>query len=158
MQTCKILLTRSKGVLGAGIRLQTRSIVDHSALLFDRGIVIESTWPKVRQTKFPAWLRGRNRRLVEQYIIPGDLDVDAVYDFARNQLGKPYDVSSVLRFVTRQQAHRKSHGWWFCSELIFAAIAKGGLELFHNTEPYEVSPGLLRRSPLIQLEKTYNDK
>jgi hypothetical protein len=38
---------------------------------------------------------------------------------------------------------------WFCSELVFAALAHAGVHLFARIEPWAVSPGLLAISPLL---------
>lgn len=80
--------------------------------------------------------------------------VKAARDFAFAQIGKRYDYTMVARFVTRRQESRKSSGKWFCSELVFASVCKAGLDLFRATEPWEVSPGLLARSPFLALHRT----
>jgi hypothetical protein len=67
-------------------------------------------------------------------------------EFLKPQIGKGYDKTMVVRFLTRFQESRKSKGKWFCSELAFAAVREGGVELFARTEPWEVSPGMLNRS------------
>lgn len=81
-----------------------------------------------------------------------DLTLDQANEFERflfAQLGKRYDWSSVLRFLSRRQASRRSREVWFCSELVFAAFQHVGIDLLARTEPWEVSPGLLARSPVI---------
>jgi hypothetical protein len=52
--------------------------------------------------------------------------------------------------VSRRQASRKAAGVWFCSELAFAAARQAGISLLGATEPWEVSPGLFARSPLLR--------
>lgn len=76
--------------------------------------------------------------------------VEKIDAFVRGQLGKPYDYTMVARFVSRRQASRTESGKWFCSELVFAALLHAGIELLRGTEPWEVSPGLLARSPLLR--------
>jgi uncharacterized protein YycO len=78
-----------------------------------------------------------------------DAVADTVWEFARGQLGKPYDWTMVLRFISRRQESRKSRGKWFCSELVYASFQKAGVDLLRDTDPWEVSPGLLARSPLL---------
>src|SRR5690606_21875536 len=70
--------------------------------------------------------------------------------FLEKQTGKSYDYRMVFRFITRLQETRKSRGKWFCSELVFAALQQCGIDLLSRTEPWEVSPGLLARSPYLQ--------
>lgn len=77
-------------------------------------------------------------------------DVAAVERFLLDELDKSYDYGSVLRFVSREQAARRDSGKWFCSELVFAALQKGGLNLLSRIEPWAVSPGLLAYSPYLK--------
>ena len=76
--------------------------------------------------------------------------VEACLKFAVDQIGKGYDYTMVARFISRRQASRRTSGKWFCSELVFAALQKAGVDLLARTEPWEVSPGQLARSPLLK--------
>jgi uncharacterized protein YycO len=148
----KILLYSDPGIIGTLIRWQTRSPVNHAAILIGDD-VYEATMPRVRVRRF-----GRRDELAEVYAIedlcfgPGTHGEASVRRFLLKQLGKPYDFSSVARFVTRKQERRESAGHWFCSELVYAALAKAGLRVLERSEPWEVSPGMLRRSPLLRRE------
>lgn len=51
-------------------------------------------------------------------------DPKAAYDFARAQLGKPYDTLGVLGIGLHRDWQRPSA--WFCSELFEAMLAAGG--------------------------------
>lgn len=79
--------------------------------------------------------------------------------FLEAQLGKKYDYTMVIRFITREQETRASSGKWFCSELVFAAFLAAGIALLARTEAWEVCPGLLARSPSAKpaYEKTLSD-
>ena len=68
--------------------------------------------------------------------------------FLGRQVGKPYDLSMVIRFLTRQQETRESKGKWFCSELVAAALGKA-VPVLARIEPWAVSPGMLSYSPLL---------
>lgn len=148
----KILFYRNPGIVGSLIRWQTRSPVNHAAILIGDD-VYEATMPRVRVRRF-----AQRDEVAEVYALedgcfgPGTYGEGSVRRFLLKQLGKPYDISSVARFVTRKQARRDAAGFWFCSELVFAAVEKAGLRLLERTEPWEVSPGMLRRSPLLRRE------
>lgn len=144
----KVLLYKTPGLVTAAIRWQTRGTVDHAALEFGGREIIEATWPRVRR-RFSRLL-PRDRRSVEVYEVDATRDqANAVRDFCLRQVGKRYDLSSVFRFVSRKQASRKAAEVWFCSELVYAGLREGGIDLFQRTEPWEVSPEMLRRSPLL---------
>jgi hypothetical protein len=77
-----------------------------------------------------------------------------VWFWAKDELAKDYDYTMVARFVSRRQASRTESEKWFCSELVFAALRKAGIELLRDVEPWAVSPGLLAKSPLLNFVKT----
>ena len=76
--------------------------------------------------------------------------VDILMKFLEAQMGKKYSYGMIARFITRKQVDRKASQTWFCSELVFAALQKAGVELFARTEPWFVSPNLLVRSTLLK--------
>jgi uncharacterized protein YycO len=143
-----IALHKGKGFIGRVIKWQTRSVYSHASLVFDElgGAVVES-----REFKGVRWLAAlepskdvdlfRVELKREQYL--------AIRNFAFGQLGKPYDYTMVLRFISRRQASRAQSGKWFCSELVFAAFKEAGINLLERVEPWAVSPGLLALSPLL---------
>jgi len=140
-----IHLFRGSGILGWLIRKQTRKEFAHAEIEIDGILYAADAGKGVTQTfatgeedsvRIPVYLpRPRKARL-----------------FVRKQLDKKYDYSSVLRFVSRRQATRKSSGKWFCSELVFAVCMVGGLRLFNNCEPWEVSPGIIPWSTAIDAD------
>lgn len=67
--------------------------------------------------------------------------------FAMAQVGKKYDYLGVARFVTRRPS--KGNEKWFCSELVFEAFRRAGVNLFHRIEAWEVSPSMISYSPLL---------
>lgn len=151
----QIGLFKSRSLLSGLIKLQTRSPYSHAALMLEDGVVIE------------AWTSGgvRMTDLAIGHVAGTEIDVfdvagmnserdEIVFEFAKSQIGKAYDFSSVLRFVTRCQADRTSSGAWFCSELCFAAYQKAGINLLERIEPWAVSPGMLAYSPLLKFNKT----
>jgi uncharacterized protein YycO len=89
---------------------------------------------------------------VDLFLVDGltETQEEDVAWFLFQQLGKPYDWTMVARFVTRRDESRASSGKWFCSELVYAAFKQAGVPLLRATEPWEVSPGLLAKSPLLR--------
>lgn len=144
-----VCLHRAPGLISTLIRWQTRSPWSHASLLFPGAGVIEAReFAGVRA--LPA-LDPKPGESIEVFAVRGLTPAQecAVFDFAQRQLGKPYDYTMVARFVSRRQESRPSSGKWFCSELCYAALLHAGVPLLRCTEPWEVSPGLLARSPLL---------
>ena len=143
--TIHILLYQTKGLIGSLIRWQTRSRYSHASLLFDKTIIIESHFKT-----------GVISRSVEEC----DLDAHActfeisednefkIKKWADETIGYKYDWQAILRFLSRRRMTNDFK--WFCSEHVFEALLQGGIRLLINTESWEVSPGLLARSPLLQ--------
>ncbi len=130
------------------IRWQTRGIYSHVGISID-GIIHEAREFKGVIQRAAEKYDGR---YFDDYKINITLEQELELEkFLRRQLGKPYDYTMVLRFITRQQESRKSTGRWFCSELVFAAFQKVGINLLERCEPWEVSPVLLSLSPMLKL-------
>jgi uncharacterized protein YycO len=141
------LYKNQNGLISSAIRWQTRGIYSHSAIIVD-GVLYEASEFKGVHNKIAE---KRNDRYFDDYqIVLTEKQEEDIAKFLDRQLGKPYDYTMVLRFITRQQEDRKSVGKWFCSELVFAAVQKVGVNLLNNAEPWEISPVLLSFSPLLQ--------
>lgn len=141
----RIGLHRRRGLIAASIRFQCRGEYSHASLVLPSGDLIEAQYPDgVRRThRYPM-------EDVDVFTVPQSPEqACAIFDFATAQIGKPYDLAMVFRFVTRAQVDRKASGRWFCSELVYAAFRKAGLPLLGRTEPWEVDPVMLGRSPLL---------
>lgn len=70
--------------------------------------------------------------------------------WAESHVGDKYDWVAIFRFISRRrwQSNRR----WICSEWIFRDFLDHGIRLLAETEDWEVSPGLLVRSPLLTRE------
>lgn len=132
------------------VRWQTRSPYSHAALLLPCGQrVIESyPGPGVRIRHLDAADIEKMHTFNIEGLTP-DLSRQALA-FCERERGKPYDWRSVLRFISRTPA--RENGRWFCSELVYAALAHVGIHLLARIEPHNVSPGMLTLSH--QLHKT----
>jgi uncharacterized protein YycO len=139
-----IALFRGRGVISTAIRWQTRSRFSHAALLDADGSIIEAWQGKgVRRHRLEDW------QDIDIFRIEASrLETERALSYAADQIGCGYDYLSVLRFVSRRHAPENSR--WFCSELVFAACCHAGINLLRDTQPWEVSPGMLARSPLLQ--------
>jgi uncharacterized protein YycO len=152
----KIALFKGSGIIATLIRWQSRSSYAHAAVIDENGVVYEALTTGVRSAQL--WTTDHTRSdydLFEVETTPEQNDM--MRSFLWRQLGKRYDFTMVLRFLTREQETRNSTGKWFCSELVFAAFAYAGIKLFERTEPWEVSPGMLARTPLARVYVAQNE-
>lgn len=140
----KILLFRGRGVLSQLIRWQQRTEFSHAAVLLYDLEIIEAWQGKGVQRKKLTSLE--NIMVLECPGMTQQQEFD-VYSFLMSQAGCGYDYLGVLRFVSRRRNTTNSE--WFCSELVYAAFLSAGIQLLARSEPWEVSPGLLARSPLL---------
>lgn len=139
-----IVMSKRKGFFSSLIKWQTRGPYSHAYIVI-RGMAYEADWRGVRKYRFNTLRKHEEAWSVPLFVASR---ITRARMFAEAQVGKKYDFSSVLRFVSRRQASRKSAGVWFCSELVFAIFKHAGLLLL-RAEPWEVSPNLLTRSTLI---------
>lgn len=141
-------LHRGTGVISKLIQFQTRSPYSHVSIV-DGAVLLEAKEGRgvIHERPVAAVLAAEAVDVVAVRCTPAQRE--SALAFARAQVGKRYDYTSVARFVSRRQARRKDAEVWFCSELAFAAAQQAGLDLLRETEPWEVSPGLFARSPLL---------
>ena len=149
MSTLRVCLHHSGGWIARAIRWQTRSYWNHASVLVGNTLVEALPGPGVSARRTLA--DAQRTEDVRVFTIPHLTDEGAakVVAFLDAQLGKPYDKTMIIRFVTRQQANRRQRGQWFCSELVFAALQAGGVNLLSRIEPWAVSPGTLALSPRL---------
>ena len=153
----KILLYKGKSLISKAIQFQTRSEYSHCALQLDDHFIVEA-WHVggVRGIRYSGEGHASGT-VVDVYGIhpAAEYDADLVGTFIRKQLGKKYDFWSVGRFLSRRDA--PANDKWFCSELVLAALAAGGLDLLHINHA-EASPRDVSISPMLHYEKTiFND-
>ena len=151
--TARIWMFRGRGLVPTLIRVQSRGRWNHAAIELGGDVYEAREWRRVmvRPARVVLGDAIEKRGDVMAFgleLTEGQLEEMRIW--LRDQIGKRYDWSSVFRFVTRRQARRKSAEVWFCSELAFAACKTVGIDLLARTEPWEVSPALLARSPLLK--------
>lgn len=141
-----IALHRGTSIVSRLIAWQTRSYsgYSHVSLVLPSGRQIE------------AWSNGvhinntfdSHGSAVDFFTVEATDDAIArMVAFAQGEVGCKYDWLGDINFVTRLRGANDNK--WFCSELAYATLAAGGVNLFRDTQAWEVSPGLLARSPLL---------
>jgi uncharacterized protein YycO len=131
------------------IRWRTWSDISHTAAFVGAtgDEVIEAWEGSVRRQSWKVGHASGTR--IEIYRVPCTLDQRReFYNFLSGQIGKPYDYSGILGFMLRAKTESKDS--WFCSELVFSAARAAGIDLLSRIEPYQVSPGDLNVSPLLE--------
>jgi uncharacterized protein YycO len=150
----RVLLFKGRGAMSMAIRWQSRSIYSHTAIQLNDGSIIES-WQGsgVQHKDLDDWDDIDAFEIVDAPDLGVELDTEGCEEFLRAQLGKGYDYTSVLRFVSRRKGGNPDR--WFCSELVFAALAHAGVNLLERCEPWRVSPGMLAWSPFLRLSRRH---
>lgn len=148
-----VCLHRGTSLISKLIRWQNRSAYSHASIVLPGGSHVES-----REGKGVLWhdeFTLTNPSEIVDWFEVRDLteaQIDQLEIFLSVQRGKPYDWPMVLGFVSRSAVEgTHSAGKWFCSELVFAALAAIGHPLLARTVAWEVAPGLLKRSPRLHL-------
>ena len=126
----------------------TRSKYCHAAIIQSDGSLIEAI-EGVGVHRLPALPAGDTCDLFT-VCGPSSLSEISVERFLGAQLGLPYANLDIVGFLTRCP-EQKQAGAWFCSELVYAAIRAGGVELLARVEPFQVSPGSLAMSPYLEM-------
>lgn len=143
----RFALYKGTSIISRAIEWQTRGKYSHAAMILNDGSVVEAKeFIGVRRTLGLKSPKGVRVEVFEVQTSP--LEDLIIKNFLLAQIGKRYDYSMVLRFITRQGYDPESKKKWFCSELVFAAFRKAGIRLFERTQAWEVPPQMLARSPL----------
>lgn len=141
----KIAMYKGSSVESKLILYFSRGGYSHSAVILNDGSIIEA-----------IEFHGVRRRasvtdeLTADYIIDiFDVKTTKKQDkiikrFLLKQIDKGYDYWSVIGFVVYDSEEgRCSYGKWFCSELVFAAFKKAGINLLERVVAWKVSPTIL---------------
>jgi len=156
-------LYRGKSWVSRAIMFQTRGEYSHAAIHFN-DYVIEpwaSSFFKLngKVYKRPFGEGHKKDTPVDIFTLDSnqiDMEKLAIANaWLLEQVGKAYDFRMVAGFVTRRHSeNRKNSNKWFCSELVYAYLVKLGVIVFERTLPFEVSPTLLKRLPLLEERHT----
>ncbi len=149
----KILLYQGKSWVSRAIQWQTRSKYSHAAIMLDDGSVIEA-WHigGVVHSKTISTVHSPGTTVKVFKVVP-KIDKAGVVRFAKYQSVKKYDFGPILRFLSRRAEPIDNK--WFCSELVAAACAAGGVHLLSKTTPHShLSPRDISLSPLLKQVNT----
>jgi hypothetical protein len=149
----RLVFFKGQGVFSRLIRWFSRGRFDHVAILDDErgelyeararcGVVVSPAGPRLALSPpFEVFSPVERLGVIERAI---------VRDFLRGELGKPYDLPAVLKFVTRRRETNPA-ARWFCSELAVEAFRVGGRVLM-RAPAWKISPEVLSYSPALRHE------
>lgn len=141
----KILAYHGKSWISRAIQWQTRSPYSHVGIELDDGSVIEA-WHVGGVSHSPDYRALHSSgTMVDVFIVDKDFDKSLTENFLQKQIGKKYDYSAVLRFISRRDEPADDR--WFCSELVFAAMPF----LLNNISPSYTTPRDVTMSPYLSL-------
>ena len=148
----RVLLFKDRSPWSKLVKFATWGPYSHAALLTPEGTVIDC-WPKIGVQEVPlAALPHRKGTPVDVFDIDHPhFNPKAALDFARRQIGKPYDLAAIVGLLLHCRTEHP--GWWFCSELLHRSVAFGGTLLL-NCPSYKVTPSMLAWSPRLRLAYT----
>jgi hypothetical protein len=169
-----LLFYRGTSLVSRVIKGFTWSKYSHVSIVPSDGFHLELNKAKYMAEcrLFEAWHKGepsgvvRRRGIhdahkkgtrIDVFGVEATVKIAAVLAFLESQVGKRYDFRGVLGFVSRRDG-AQAQDKWFCSELAFAAVQAGGVDLLRDIEPHRVSPGLLSKSPLLKQVGTISTK
>ena len=140
-----ICLYKGKGIVSRGIRFQTRGTYTHASILLDENHVFEAR--EFRGVKISEITEKDD---IDYFHIDiTEQQADELIQFLAKQKGKGYDYWSIWAFIARAKENRASLNLWFCSELVFAALKKIGINLLERIKAYMVDPYRLSTSPIL---------
>lgn len=148
----RIALYRGTGFIDKSILFFSRGGYTHAAvLLYDDTVIEAYPFKGVRRRKSLMDKMGKDVK-VEVYDVPTTgIQDEIIKKFLTDQLGKGYDYWSVIGFVVYSSKEgRKSYGRWFCSELVFAAFQKAGINLLERVDAWKVSPTIISFTPSMR--------
>jgi uncharacterized protein YycO len=141
----ELLFYKPANLIGKLVCWQTRSQFCHVAVHFEDCTVIEALYKDgVIKRNYD---KDKDTDCITLRICVDKTAEESIHCWLENQVGKPYDYLAILRFLSRRKMY--SNNRWFCSELAYEAFQQAGVNLLKHTQPWEVSPGLLLRSPLL---------
>jgi hypothetical protein len=136
--TVRILYCRSRDIFSPLLRAAMWSPWSHEALVIgdEEDTVIDATFRNggVRRRSLSAVLAHSSRHEFRDISCPYPV---LAYNFARSQIGVPYDTWGVLGIGLHRDWQAEDA--WFCSEFAEAAVAAGGNQRFVNY-PRRVNP------------------
>ncbi|GAB2455790.1 YaeF family permuted papain-like enzyme [Comamonas humi] len=155
LQAGDILLSSGPGLNAIGIRLSTLSPVSHAALYLGDGRVVDAVGSGVRELPLHAFIDEADAVVAFRHPGLQDGHLPPLADFARAQVGQPYNLAGVmlqapfalerrvcelpllpgpvrdfcLRGIALVQLGAGPNDRFFCSQLVLEAYKRAGLPL-----------------------------
>ena len=143
-----ILLFKGNDLVSRLIRWWSRSTYSHAAILVNETVIESYPGIGVRTRKWNTI----NRSEVDIFQIKdASFNWEKAAIFCWKEIGCKYDWRAIFGFIARTKARQPSVTRWICSELVYASVREGGIELLARVEPIEVSPAMIGYSTLLQL-------
>ena len=161
LKRCDILLYKGESFTGRLIEWKTQSQYSHVAVVVEPQIYLGIESNTGTQSGVRAFdLRKLDSECVDVYRLKSEWPVDRekVISFLVEHLGAPYDwwgvagLTVLKLFGLQAQANRFQKGKdYFCSELVYEAFQKGGLDIVPQIGEADItSPGDIALSPRLQ--------
>lgn len=141
-----IIRFTSKRHLGSRLlALLAQSEWANHCMLFDGGMAHEAVcWHGVRYVPCDVSMRGVKMFQDMQLTVP---DIDAMRAFLRSVNGAGYDWMGALGLPLLRSDNWQDPSKWWCSELILAALAAGGLQVIDFNDVERGTPNDLMQYP-----------
>jgi uncharacterized protein YycO len=132
----KVMFCRSRTPSSWLVRALTWSEWSHVVLLGPDGIhTVEARWPRVKHaTRAEVERDNHVIKVVNLYCLYPQL----AWNWALDQVGKPYDLTALFGFMIHRDWARPDR--WFCSELIAMAFQHGAAPLFRQDMIDRITP------------------
>lgn len=139
MQIC-VRFVDSSGLITEAIKLETWSPFSHCELITQDGMgafgARSSGGVQIRQLDYEVFTKE------ERYWVEVDDALGAeAWNWARTQIGKPYDYTAILGILTHQDWRAEDS--WICSELVARFLELAGAPLLRsNGHINRITPGM----------------
>lgn len=124
----QLLFVRKHTLGSVLIRLFTWSQWSHVVLLKGNETIGSEAWHGVVNRDIDDVLAETSKHAIVDIDVPY---AQEAWDFAARQIGKSYDWNGIFGIATRNRAWQRAD-YWFCSELVEAALAAGGRRRFRR--------------------------
>jgi uncharacterized protein YycO len=145
MSKVRLQFSTTKDFGSKFIRLMTWSEYSHVDIVLPDGTLLGARMVNGVQIR-PADYCNFSRVDIYETIVP--VNDTLIYDFARSQVGKPYDWKGIINIGLERNWQEPDS--WFCSELAAWCFTQAGTPLLSVGEQYyRVTPRDLTISPLL---------
>jgi uncharacterized protein YycO len=134
MANITLQFSTEKGIGSLIIRRMTWSEYSHVDIVMPNGDLLGARANGGVQIRKPGY--GKFTKVHHEVAVDAP---DSVYEFAKSQVGKPYDWKAILNFGLERNWQEDDS--WFCSELVAWTFMKAGHPLLDpDVQLYRISP------------------